>query len=102
MSPFKLTNPSPLFALVISIHVYHVPSEGSRLDDYEVKEDDDVFDVVDEENYAKLVEGRREGESFVVDDNGAGYADDGEEVLGVQEDDYDRRRRGPGAAAAGK
>lgn len=31
-------------------------------------EDDDVFDIVDEEKYAAIVENRRSGTDFIVDD----------------------------------
>ena len=39
-----------------------------------VKEEDDVYDVVDEDEYQSLVESRRQREDFVVDD--------GESVVG--------------------
>ena len=42
----------------------------SRLDSFELQEEDDVYDVVDEETYAEIVEKRRQGNEFVVDDNG--------------------------------
>jgi hypothetical protein len=51
------------------------------LDDLEIKEDD-VYEVVDEEEYGKLVNARRQREDFIVDDDGLGYYDDGEEHLG--------------------
>lgn len=47
---------------------------------------DDIYEYVDEEAYQELVEGRREREDFVVDDDGLGYYDDGEERLGDEED----------------
>jgi hypothetical protein len=33
-----------------------------------MKEEDDVYDIVDEEEYANLVNSRRQREDFVVDD----------------------------------
>ena len=66
---------------------------GSRLDSFELEEEEDVFDIVDEDEYAQIVEKRRQGNDFVVDDNGIGYRDDGEEVLGVKQDEYDSRKR---------
>ena len=51
--------------------------------------DDNVYDMVDEEEYAKIVETRRKESDFVVDDNGIGYADHGEEVVGVIDDAHD-------------
>ena len=68
-------------------------SGTSRLENFEMKEEDDVFDVVDEDEYASIVERRRQGNEFVVDDNGNGYRDDGEEVLGVVEDVYEGQKR---------
>ena len=61
----------------------------SALDCMEDDDDDNVYDLVDDEEYAKIVKSRREESDFVVDDNGIGYADDGEEVVGVIEDAYD-------------
>ena len=47
---------------------------------FEYEEEDAVYDKVDEQEYAKLVTERREaGVGFVVDDDGFGYADIGEE-----------------------
>jgi len=67
---------------------------GSRLDDYEMDDEGDVYDLVDDESYARIVEERRKADEFVVDDNGCGYRDDGEEVLGVREDEYEAKKRG--------
>jgi hypothetical protein len=53
---------------------------GKRLDHFEVKEEAAVYDVVDEKEYAQIVAKRRaEGGGFVVDDEGLGYGDDGED-----------------------
>jgi DNA polymerase alpha subunit p180 N terminal len=41
---------------------------GGRLEDYVVHDEDDVYDVLEEEEYEKLVESRRQREDFVVDD----------------------------------
>ncbi|CAI5471181.1 unnamed protein product [Closterium sp. Yama58-4] len=49
-----------------------------RIDTFELKEEDRLYDVVDESEYQKIVAQRRAaGENFVVDDNGLGYADTG-------------------------
>lgn len=40
-----------------------------------------MYDVVDEHEYKDIVNKRRQREDFVVDDDGIGYADDGEEHL---------------------
>ena len=42
--------------------------KDDELFDSNVKEDDDVYDVVDESEYQALVESRRQREDFVVDD----------------------------------
>jgi len=52
---------------------------SSRMAEYEVTEDDNVFDYVQDDEYNHLVNRRREREDFVVDDDGLGYHDDGEE-----------------------
>ncbi len=41
---------------------------SSRTEEYEVQDEGNVYDVVDEDDYRKLVEHRREREDFVVDD----------------------------------
>ncbi|KAK3078002.1 hypothetical protein LTS18_008688, partial [Coniosporium uncinatum] len=56
-----------------------------RLADYEVEEQDSIYDQVDEDGYKEVVRGRLNQDDFVVDDNGAGYADDGRE-------DWDQER----------
>ena len=74
----------------------------SALDCMDDDDDDgDVYDMVDEEEYAKIVETRRKESDFVVDDNGIGYADHGEEVVGVIEDAHDAKRRMKEAAEEG-
>ena len=74
----------------------------SALDCMDDDDDDgDVYDMVDEEEYAKIVATRRKESDFVVDDNGIGYADHGEEVVGVIEDAHDAKRRMKEAAEEG-
>ncbi len=46
-------------------------------------DEDNVYDMVTEEEYHETVQLRRDAGDFVVDDNGLGYADDGEEFIGV-------------------
>jgi DNA polymerase alpha subunit A len=58
-------------------------------DSYEVEEQADIYEEVDEEGYKKVVRSRLDQDDFVVDDNGEGYADDGRE-----EDWQDDRRAG--------
>lgn len=48
-------------------------------DAYEVQEAESIYETVDDEAYKKVVRRRLEEDDFVVDDNGAGYADDGRE-----------------------
>src|SRR5699024_9315120 len=54
-------------------------SGRKRLSSYQVEDEGDVYDQVDEEGYKKLVRQRLDRDDFVVDDNGEGYADDGRE-----------------------
>ena len=51
----------------------------TRLSTYQIEEAEDVYDEVDEAGYKKKVRERLDRDDFVVDDNGAGYADDGRE-----------------------
>ena len=70
--------------------------EGSILANYSLKDEDDIFEQVDEDAYHDLVEKRRQREDFVVDDDGLGYHDDGEEVVfrGVEnEDEFGKEKR---------
>jgi DNA polymerase alpha subunit A len=46
---------------------------------YEVEEETQLYETVDEDSYKKIVRNRLDEDDFVVDDNGAGYADDGRE-----------------------
>ncbi|KAL3944971.1 MAG: hypothetical protein SGBAC_000947 [Bacillariaceae sp.] len=64
-----------------------------------MKEEEDVYDVVDEEAYANLVNSRRQREDFVVDDDGLGYYDDGEERLGDEEGNQGVKQKRNGNAA---
>jgi len=54
-------------------------SNKTRLATYEVEEVQQIYEEVDEESYKKVVRKRLDDDDFVVDDNGAGYADDGRE-----------------------
>ncbi|KAL1650375.1 DNA-directed DNA polymerase alpha catalytic subunit pol1 [Diplodia intermedia] len=51
----------------------------TRLDSYQVEEEQQLYEEVDEEGYKKVVRSRLDQDDFVVDDNGEGYADDGRE-----------------------
>ncbi|KAK4985361.1 DNA-directed DNA polymerase alpha catalytic subunit pol1 [Elasticomyces elasticus] len=51
----------------------------TRFDSYEVQEEEQIYEEVDEDGYKKLVRSRLDEDDFVVDDNGEGYADDGRE-----------------------
>eukprot|EP00554_Chaetoceros_debilis_P005310 CAMPEP_0194075076 /NCGR_PEP_ID=MMETSP0149-20130528/2112_1 /TAXON_ID=122233 /ORGANISM="Chaetoceros debilis, Strain MM31A-1" /LENGTH=1588 /DNA_ID=CAMNT_0038755433 /DNA_START=89 /DNA_END=4855 /DNA_ORIENTATION=- len=52
----------------------------SRTEEYEVQEED-VYEQLPEDEYQELVDRRREREDFVVDDDGLGYHDDGEDNI---------------------
>jgi hypothetical protein len=51
----------------------------TRLSTYEVAEEEQLYDEVDEDGYKKIVRSRLDRDDFIVDDNGEGYVDDGRE-----------------------
>ncbi|PWY73644.1 DNA polymerase alpha, catalytic subunit [Aspergillus heteromorphus CBS 117.55] len=59
-----------------------------RLSTYEVEEQADIYEEVDDEGYKKLIRNRLDQDDFVVDDNGEGYADDGREVWNERTAEY--------------
>ncbi|PVI07384.1 hypothetical protein DM02DRAFT_703350 [Periconia macrospinosa] len=63
-------------------------SGKTRLSTYEVEEEEQLYDEVDEEGYKKLVRGRLEEDDFIVDDNGEGYVDDGREEWDGHQNGY--------------
>jgi len=73
---------------------------GGRDEQFEMPEEENVYDVLDEESYKQTVNSRREREDFVVDDEGIGYHDDGEEHIFDREDgkkkDGNKRTQGNG------
>jgi DNA polymerase alpha subunit A len=70
-------------------------SGKKAFDAYEVQQDDDLYEEVDENQYKKIVRDRLNQDDFVVDDNGEGYADDGREewdrVHNYESDSEDER-----------
>ncbi|KAL5319661.1 hypothetical protein ACEPPN_012717 [Leptodophora sp. 'Broadleaf-Isolate-01'] len=54
-------------------------SGKKRLDSYQVQQEEDLYEEVDEDGYKKVVRDRLNQDDFVIDDNGEGYADDGRE-----------------------
>ncbi|CAK7221044.1 DNA-directed DNA polymerase alpha catalytic subunit pol1 [Sporothrix curviconia] len=54
-------------------------SGKTAFDQYEVAEDNALYEEVDENQYKDIVRQRLNEDDFVVDDNGEGYADDGRE-----------------------
>ncbi|KAM7200278.1 putative dna polymerase [Rhypophila sp. PSN 637] len=54
-------------------------SGKSKFDTYKVEDVEDLYEEVDENQYKAIVRERLDQDDFVVDDNGAGYADDGRE-----------------------
>lgn len=66
----------------------------SRLDEIDDEGDDgDIYEYLDEEEYRRLVESRRQRDDFVVDDEGLGYYDDGEERFGDEADYHDNETK---------
>lgn len=64
-------------------------SGKKRIDTYEVEEQGDIYEEVDDDGYKKIIRDRLDEDDFVVDDNGAGYADDGREVWNERTAEYD-------------
>lgn len=64
-------------------------SGKKRLSTYEVEEQEDIYEEVDDDGYKKIIRDRLDEDDFVVDDNGAGYADDGREVWNERAPEYD-------------
>lgn len=54
-------------------------SGKTRLSTYQVEDEENLYDEVDEEGYKKVVRNRLDQDDFIVDDNGEGYAEDGRE-----------------------
>jgi DNA polymerase alpha subunit A len=63
-------------------------SGKKRLSTYEIEEQGDIYEEVDEEGYKKVIRTRLDEDDFVVDDNGEGYADDGREVWNERNGGY--------------
>jgi DNA polymerase alpha subunit A len=63
-------------------------SGKKRISTYEIEDQGDIYDEVDDDGYKKVIRNRLDQDDFVVDDNGAGYADDGREVWNEQTVDY--------------
>lgn len=59
----------------------------TRLSNYEVEEEEQLYEEVDEDDYRKMRRDKMLQDDFVVDDHGEGYIDNGEE------DDWDRAGR---------
>lgn len=60
----------------------------TRLSTYEVAEEEQLYDEVDEDGYKKIVRNRLDQDDFIVDDNGEGYVDDGREEWDEGQDRY--------------
>ena len=67
---------------------------------WDMPDEQDVYDEVNEDDYRSMVEKRREREDFVVDDNGFGYYDDGEEHFGKDDDAAKKRKNGSEATGS--
>jgi hypothetical protein len=76
--PWKVDKMSARAAALAALKAKRT-SGKSRLDDFEIEEDNALYDEVDDEDYKNIVRKRLDEPDFVVDDNGAGYADDGRE-----------------------
>lgn len=75
----------------------------TRLDTYQVQEEEKLYEEVDEEGYKKVVRSRLDRDDFVIDDNGEGYADDGrEEWMGEKSYDSSSEEELPLKGKAGE
>jgi DNA polymerase alpha subunit A len=57
----------------------------------EIKDEEDVYDIVDEDKYSELVHQRQKDDWIVNDGNEAGYYEDGREIFEDYEEDNDDR-----------
>ncbi|KAE8151287.1 DNA polymerase alpha, catalytic subunit [Aspergillus avenaceus] len=73
-----------------------------RISTYEVEEQGDIYEEVDDEGYKKIIRNRLDEDDFVVDDNGEGYADDGREVWNERTANYDSESDDDDLPAGGK
>jgi DNA polymerase alpha subunit A len=70
------------FILLIHTHLtFGSISKSGPVVSPQVPEEEDLYDEVDEDAYTEIVAARRKREDFVVDDDGLGYDDDGEDHL---------------------
>lgn len=77
----------------------------TAFDSYEVEEAESIYETVDDEGYKKVIRSRLDQDDFVVDDNGAGYADDGREDWQDEKQVYDESESeedGPRQSKTGK
>lgn len=72
-------------------------SGKTRLDTYEVEEEEQLYEEIDEEGYKKIVKNRLLEDDFVVDDHGEGYIDYGVDDWGAEPggESYSEDESGP-------
>jgi len=68
---------------------------GAKVE-YDGNDDEDIYEYVDDDEYAQIVQERQQ-DDFVVDDDGDGYLDDGREIF---DEDLNAEKPAPGKKGA--
>lgn len=64
-------------------------SGKKRIDVYQLEQEEDLYEEIDEDEYKKVVRKRLDEDDFVVDDGGEGYVDNGLDDWGNDGGRYD-------------